>query len=103
MLFPKAKKCPALRKLSFGTVEPVDCVTRAQNYAAGCIFRCNNGYTMQGNGNLVCREDGTWSRDIPTCEGDHKLFFIPHHNSNPYPNSNPNCNSSLNSCDITVR
>nr|XP_054766997.1 P-selectin-like [Lytechinus pictus] len=32
-----------------------------------CQFVCTEGYHLQGNGDLMCQEDRTWSRAIPTC------------------------------------
>ena len=31
-------------------------------------FSCEGGYTLVGNGTVVCQVDGSWS-DIPECQG----------------------------------
>ncbi|XP_067130389.1 P-selectin-like [Centruroides vittatus] len=33
-----------------------------------CNFECNEGYTMSGSSNLLCRANGTWSNPPPTCQ-----------------------------------
>ena len=40
------------------------------SYRAGSriIFECNNGYNMRGKSSLICRTDGKWRPDPPTCE-----------------------------------
>ncbi|XP_038072987.1 sushi domain-containing protein 2-like [Patiria miniata] len=31
-------------------------------------FTCDDGYTLQGENELVCQENGTWSGEVPICE-----------------------------------
>ncbi|EDO34703.1 predicted protein, partial [Nematostella vectensis] len=60
-----AKLCPALRKLPFGTVEPVDCLTTPQPYTRACVMKCFKGYTFSGSSPLTCGADGEWQGTFP--------------------------------------
>lgn len=31
--------------------------------------KCNVGYKLVGRKNAVCLKDGTWSKNIPMCQG----------------------------------
>ncbi|PFX17574.1 Sushi, von Willebrand factor type A, EGF and pentraxin domain-containing protein 1 [Stylophora pistillata] len=64
----EARKCPALRRLAFGDVEPEDCVTTPQPYQRGCTMQCVSGYTLNGDSRLECGSDGNWVGTFPTCE-----------------------------------
>ena len=72
----EARKCPALRQLAFGTIEPVDCVTIPQPYQRGCTMACVSGYTIKGDSNLQCGSDGNWVGTFPICEGILDLMYI---------------------------
>ncbi len=30
-------------------------------------YKCNNGYTMNGDNTLTCQSEGTWDKPAPTC------------------------------------
>ncbi|XP_022088953.1 sushi domain-containing protein 2-like [Acanthaster planci] len=36
------------------------------------VFSCDKGYTLQGESELVCQEDGQWSGKVPTCRSTAK-------------------------------
>ena len=42
--------------------------TNERVFNSVATFSCEGGYTLVGNGNVVCQEGGTWS-DIPECQG----------------------------------
>ena len=57
--------CPYLDQPTKGTLK----------YSYGVVvnsvasFKCNIGYKLVGNEKVVCLEDGTWSANIPLCQG----------------------------------
>ncbi|XP_022089100.1 E-selectin-like isoform X2 [Acanthaster planci] len=45
----------------------------SHNHVGGVAsFTCNEGYTLHGQGKLVCRENGTWTGKVPNCLADHE-------------------------------
>ena len=57
--------CPYLDQPTNGTLK----------YSYGVVvnsvasFKCNKGFKRVGNDKVVCLEDGTWSANIPLCQG----------------------------------
>ena len=40
-------------------------------------FSCNDGYSLSGLASITCQEDGSWSGNIPSCEGNSpKCWFF---------------------------
>ncbi|XP_068228821.1 sushi, von Willebrand factor type A, EGF and pentraxin domain-containing protein 1-like isoform X2 [Palaemon carinicauda] len=37
-------------------------------YGRKISYTCNEGYTMEGDSDLMCKADGTWSDKVPICE-----------------------------------
>ncbi|XP_038650594.1 P-selectin-like isoform X1 [Scyliorhinus canicula] len=38
------------------------------NYNSSCAFSCNEGFVLQGSGNLQCQASGEWTAQVPSCE-----------------------------------
>lgn len=41
----------------------------SETYNTHCSFTCNVGYTLVGSPARWCLENGTWSGDMPSCQG----------------------------------
>ncbi|XP_076821867.1 sushi, von Willebrand factor type A, EGF and pentraxin domain-containing protein 1-like isoform X1 [Clavelina lepadiformis] len=39
-------------------------------------LECDEGYEVDGNDMITCRDDYTWSHSRPSCRGKHKYYFI---------------------------
>lgn len=37
------------------------------SFGSSISFTCESGYKLQGAPSIICRSDGTWSADVPTC------------------------------------
>ena len=56
--------CPRPRAPQYGRVH-----YSGLGEGAKATYSCNHGYKLYGSGVLVCRNDGTWSKTVPTCRG----------------------------------
>ncbi|XP_038073405.1 sushi domain-containing protein 2-like [Patiria miniata] len=54
--------CDGLMEPANGQVE-----VSSNNVGGVARFTCDDGYTLRGNSELVCQENGTWSWEVPTC------------------------------------
>ena len=61
--------CPELYDPDNGRV-----MITGSTYGSVAIYSCEPGYELVGDETRSCEEDGTWSGDEPTCEGNLKLF-----------------------------
>ncbi|XP_038073810.1 sushi domain-containing protein 2-like isoform X2 [Patiria miniata] len=54
--------CDAVMEPANGQME-----VSSTNVGGVARFTCNDGYTLQGDSELVCQENGQWSGKVPTC------------------------------------
>ncbi|XP_022091513.1 sushi, von Willebrand factor type A, EGF and pentraxin domain-containing protein 1-like [Acanthaster planci] len=53
--------CPALLPLRHGSMRPLNCTTR-RPVNSTCLFKCKEGYRLQGPAFRMCEASGNWSQ-----------------------------------------
>ena len=43
-------------------------VTGGRSYRSIAVYACDTGFVLRGNLTQMCLADGTWDREVPTCE-----------------------------------
>ena len=60
-----ARGCQKLQNPENGNVQ-----VTSTRIGAVAIYSCNDGFTLVGNKNRVCRPNGQWSGGAPSCQGE---------------------------------
>ena len=45
-------------------------------YASAVTYSCRNGRELRGSQRLMCRSDGTWNTELPTCVCELGQFYF---------------------------
>ncbi|XP_072179389.1 CUB and sushi domain-containing protein 3-like [Diadema setosum] len=63
------KTCPGNFGISYGSVTPLECRgTDPVLFDTTCTFVCNDGFRLEGPGDIVCSTEGQWThQSAPTC------------------------------------
>ncbi|XP_071494425.1 CUB and sushi domain-containing protein 3-like [Diadema antillarum] len=63
------KTCPGNFSVSYGSVTPQECSgTDPVLFDTTCTFVCDDGFRLEGPGNIVCNTKGQWTHpSAPTC------------------------------------
>ena len=69
--------CPALPPISNGDVYPAICEISGNVFDDSCHYRCDSGYTLNGQSSRKCQANGQWDvQAIPTCDKGNKQEFM---------------------------
>ena len=71
-------KAPTCTRSSCGIPKaPRNGFVQFQCRTVGCSakFSCRNGYTLKGSRNILCENNGSWSRSTPTCEKRYHSYY----------------------------
>nr|XP_026691305.1 uncharacterized protein LOC113474441 [Ciona intestinalis] len=92
------KSCLAFPLYSFrnGSVTPTQCLSEPYvKRGTVCSFNCGAGLYIEGEQNVMCLDDGSWSTSEPTCIHKCPPFQIPTHGSSDPTNLCDDISASL--------
>ena len=58
-------ECENLTSLENGRVEVV-----SNEVNGSAVFTCDEGFFLNGSSSVECQENGEWSEQLPTCQGE---------------------------------
>ena len=58
-----AIECPALRDIARGSV-----VVSSRSIGSTATYRCDSGYSLEGDSQRTCLAGGRWSGQEPSCQ-----------------------------------
>lgn len=73
-----AVTCEAIGHPQNGSVSCSHTPAGEFTFGTSCNFTCEEGFLVQGPAQLDCTTQGTWSQQVPVCEGKPESFFFTH-------------------------
>ena len=58
-------ECENLTSLENGRVEVL-----SNEVNGSAVFTCDEGFFLNGSSSVECQENGEWSEQLPTCQGE---------------------------------